>query len=861
MVKKKSSGSYYGKSGSSASGGIKKTKNYSSGASSMRAERTRRGLKDVFYFFWMHLSGLSGITIGVIAGIIIGIIIIFSTMLYNDFKSVQALTDFKPNVTTKIYDKNGILFAELFRQKREVVPYEKIPEHMVQAFVAMEDNEFYDHFGVSPKGIVRAFFINILAGGIRQGGSTITQQLSKILLTSRKRTIWRKIKEAFIAIMMDATYSKEKILELYLNQIFLGHGTYGVETASKFYFGKHVYELNLAECALIATLPSAPNRLSPIKYPKTAMRKHRQALSRMAEMGFITIEEAEKAYLDFWPDYLAYINDLPPTLNTWSSSVNKAPWVKEYIRRRLVKKYGEEVVYEQGLYVYTTFDLKKQLAAQEVMTKNLAIQTDKSSRLSFKNEDVIIEKYADIVQMFGLVFDVDPFAKKGSYQNRKINDYFQENILDQLEIMNFVSGLNPVGKLCSEYKSRYLRDKDFQKVEGALISINQENGYIEAMVGGSPFSSHNQLNRTIQAYRQPGSSIKPLLYAAGIESGKFTAATAVLDSPMIYLDNEGGDWIPENYEGEYFGLVRLRRALQKSINVISIRIAETIGIDNVLKYYQKFLKMNDDEAKRRIRRDFSIALGSIEVSPYELARAYAIIANGGRDVVPFSIRYIKNNKGEIIENDEKKFKELIKEKERKGVIQIIKPATAQVMISMMQSVVTSGTGILSKPGRPAAGKTGTTNNWKDAWFVGYTPEITTCLWIGYDSLGMSLGRGQTGGMVASPIWGEYIRKALASEPVKNFPVYAKLESVEVCAKSGLLPSDKCQSTVIEVFVPGTVPEKECENCKDSKYIIDANVKKPDDSLIEGQKHEIYEEIDNLEKESDVLDSIGADLLE
>lgn len=861
MLRKKSSGSYYGTSKENSSKPGKESKTSRSAFSRRRSSASRHGLKDIFYFFWFHITSLSGVTIGIFAGIIIGGIIIFSTMLYKDFKAVQALTDFKPNVTTKIYDKNGIMIAELFRQKREIVPFEKIPNNLVKAFVAMEDNEFYDHFGVNPKGIVRAFFVNVLAGGIRQGGSTITQQLSKILLTSRKRTIWRKIKEAFIAIMMDATYSKNEILALYLNQIFLGHGTYGVEAASKFYFDKPVHTLNLAECALIATLPSAPNRLSPIKHPKTAMRMHRRALARMAELGYVSIEEAEKAYLDFWPEYLAYINELPPTRNTWSSRVNKTPWFTEYIRRKLVKKYGEEIVYEKGLYVYTTLDLKKQLAAQEVMNKHLKKQTAVSGQLSFKNEDIIIEKYADVVQMFGLVFDIDPFAKKGSYQDRKINDYFQEEVLDQLEILNFAAGLNPIGKLCTEYKSRYLQDKDFQKVEGALISINQTNGYIEAMVGGSEFSSHNQLNRTIQAFRQPGSSIKPLLYSAAIETKKFTAATAVLDSPMVYLDNEGGDWIPENYEGEYFGLVRLRRALQKSINVISIRIAETIGIDTVLNYYQKMLRMNDAEADRRLRRDFSIALGSIEVSPYELARAYAIIANGGKDVVPLSIRYIKNNKGEIIENEEEDIKKLLAEKRKKGVIQILTPATAQVMISMMRSVVTGGTGILSKPGRPAGGKTGTTNNWKDAWFVGYTPEITTCLWIGYDSLGMSLGRGQTGGMVAAPIWGEYIRKALASDPVRNFPVFANLQSVDVCARSGLLPSDKCQSTVTEVFIPGTVPEEKCESCVNSKYVIDASVKTPDDSLIENQKTEMYKEIDDLDDDSDVLDSIGGDLLE
>ena len=349
----------------------------------------------------------------VMAGIGAGILIAFIVILVMDFHRVQALATFQPNVTTKIYDKNNVLISELFKQKREIVPFEKVPANLVNAFIAIEDNEFYDHFGVNPRGIIRAFFVNIIAGGIKQGGSTITQQLSKILLTSRKRTIYRKIKEAFISIMMEFSYSKEEILQLYLNQIFLGHGAYGVESAAQIYFEKHIWDCSLAECALIASLPSAPNLLSPIRHPKTSMKRHRLVLARMVEMGFISVEQAESAYLNFWPDYLVYISEIAPTINTWSSRIDKAPWFTEYIRRKLIKKYGEDTVYNKGLTVYTTLDLNKQRAGQEALWDALDRQNSVSSQLIFTNEDYFMDNFSEEISLVSDLFDMDLFAKKG----------------------------------------------------------------------------------------------------------------------------------------------------------------------------------------------------------------------------------------------------------------------------------------------------------------------------------------------------------------------------------------------------------------------------------------------------------------
>ncbi|MCU0847612.1 MAG: PBP1A family penicillin-binding protein [Spirochaetes bacterium] len=796
----------------------------------------------------------------VILGIAGGMCAAFIVILIIDFYNVRSIANFRPNATTRIYDKNDRLVSELFRQKRDVVTLDKIPKNLVHAFVAIEDNEFYEHWGINPKGIVRAFFINIFSGRIKQGGSTITQQLSKVLLTSGSRNIYRKVKEAFISLMMEFSYSKDEIMGLYLNQIFLGHGAYGVEAASQIYFDKHVWELDLAECALLATLPSAPNKLSPIRYPKRAMQRHMIVLARMVEMGYLTVPQAEAAYLGFWPEYLKRINEMAPTITAWGSRVNKAPWFTEYIRRQLIKKYGEERVYDKGLDVYTTVDIEKQMAGEKILDRALKRQSVESSRLQFRKDEDLTENYSDLVEVISDMFGIAPFARKGSVENERINSYLQENVVEELDGLNFIVGIDPVGQFIGRYEDRFFEDRNFQNVEGCIISINQNNGYIEAIVGGSEFASSNQLNRAMQARRQAGSSIKPLLYSAAMESGKFTPATAVLDSPIVYLDNEGGDWIPENYESEFYGLVRLRKALAMSINVVSIRIADALGIEYVMKYYARLLKMDKSTAKKRIPRNFSIALGSFEITPFELTRAYAIIANGGRDVLPFSIRYIKDRNGKVIENKEEEVRGTIEKMEKDGRIQVLKPETAQLMISMMKGVISGGTGGSASIGRPAAGKTGTTNNWKDAWFVGFTPFVTSGIWIGYDKLGMSLGIGESGGAVAAPVWGQYMREAVKNDPASDFPTYAGLAEKDVCAKSGLLLSSSCRQSISEVFSPSALPSKTCELCSESGSYIEVSRKGPRENISGRQKSAI---INNVKKQSsDVLtDDIGSDLLD
>lgn len=791
-----------------------------------------------------------------LAAVCAGVIIAFIFILRADFKNVKALAVFKPDVTTRIYDKNDVLIAELFKQKREPVALDKVPKDLINAFIAIEDNKFYTHHGVNPRGILRAFFVNLMAGGVKQGGSTITQQLAKILLTTRERSIVRKIKEACIAVMMEMSYSKDEIMQLYLNQIFLGHGAYGVESAAKLYFEKDIWNCTLAECALIASLPSAPNRFSPIRHPEESMQRHKVVLAKMVELGFITVKQAEDAYGGFWPDYLVRISGMEPGITAWNARVNEAPWFTEYIRRKLIQTYGEETVYSKGLSVYTTLDITKQKSAQKALWEALEKQTKISGRLAFKNDDIFMERFYDEISVVSDLFDINSMSRRGSLENEKFNSFFRSELAEEFEGINFLTGLNNAGELMDAYKSTFSDDKELQGVEGALVSINHTNGYIEAMVGGSPFTSINQLNRVMQSRRQPGSSIKPLLYAAAIESREFTPATTVLDSPIVYLDNEGGSWVPENYEGDFKGLVPLRKALSLSINVVSVRIAEKIGIDAVIKYYAKLLKMNGADAKKRIHRNFSIALGSIEVSPFELTRAFAIIANGGKDVIPFSIRYIKDRDGNVIENQEEDVNKQLAEERKNGKIQIIRPDTAQVMISLMRSVVEHGTGLNARADSAAAGKTGTSNNWKDAWFVGFTPQLTTGLWVGYDKLGLSLGRGQTGGVVCAPVWGRYTR---AVNRGGTFPTYAGLSGASVCAKTGFLPSRDCSDVISEVFIPGTVPTKTCSACVSQRVSSELPKEGPKKNIFREQKEDVMNSL--YEDKADfVSDDVGDELL-
>ncbi len=742
-------------------------------------------------------------------GIIFGIMI----LAFSDFDGIRKLQNYQPKIPSQLLDIHGNLISEFFIQKRKLIKIEDTPTHLSQAFIAMEDNRFYDHIGVDPRGIIRAFFVNLLAGRVKEGGSTITQQLAKVMLTNRERSFTRKFKEAWISILIEFHYSKAEILNLYFNQIYLGHGAYGVEAASNFYFNKSTREISIAEAALLASLPSAPNIFSPFKNPQLSREKQKTVLIRMVENGFITKEKAEKELHDFWNHFQEKLS--APSMSAWGNRVDKAPYFTEYIRRILEPELGKDSLFAGGLKIYTTLDLHLQESAEKVLEERLKIQRLQSKERVVPNEEIISDAFSSEWQILSYLLALKPVTGRVSETQKIFASRYAAAIHDDLSLLNFFAGSAGVGETLTHFEndSEAFMVKD--QVEAALISLDYESGGIRAMIGGSGFRSDNQFNRTIQMRRQTGSSFKPFVYATGMELKKVTPATVIDDTPLLYLDEMGDFWTPENYTGEYLGPIRLRKALELSRNVISVRVAEKVGIEKIINRLAMMLNIHDQKKiASRFPANLSIALGSADLSPLEMAQAYSVFARGGRAVTPHAILKITDMNGKVILDYEKKIAAEYKKLRKEDRYQVLSPTTATLMTSMLKSAARSGTGSLATTyyKKTIAGKTGTTNNFKDAWFVGYNHTITTALWFGYDRNGLTLGPGQSGGNIAAPTVGKYYALSQGKVPDKYFGSYGAVVSKRVCAKSGLVPAPGCREVLEEIFAPGTEPSQSCDKC-------------------------------------------------
>ena len=628
----------------------------------------------------------------------------------HDLPSIETLKNYKPSTVTKIFSEEGEAIGEFFYEKREVVSLDRVPNHLIQAFVAGEDARFFQHKGLDYLAILRALFKNIFSGEIVQGGSTITQQVVKSLLLSPEKSFARKIREAILAYKIEKYLTKEEILFLYLNQIYLGHGAYGVAAAAESYFGKTVEELNIAESALLAGLPQAPNKNSPYQHPQQAKKRQVYILNRMADESFISSSEVIKATQT---PYMIRSKEKP--------SIEKAPHFIEYIRRHIEEKYGKDALYKNGLQVFTTVNLYFQRTAQEAMESGLK-EIDKR------------EKYpsADM-----------PFTP-----------------------------------------------------EGALICFNLETGYVEAMVGGRDFKK-SQFNRAIQARRQTGSAFKPIVYASALDKG-FTPASIIVDSPIVF---EWGDkkWKPKNFEGKFSGPTTLRNALTHSVNIVTVKIAQEVGIDYIKDYAQKL------GISSPLHNDLSMALGSSSIPLYELTKAYAVFANQGNLFKPIFIKKILDRDGNLLEES----LPLFYSKESSEEENILTPQTAYLMTYLLQGVVQHGTGWRARSlGRPVAAKTGTTDQFMDAWFIGYTPELITGIWVGFDEE-RSLGENETGARAASPIWVTFLSKILKDKPIKDFPVPEGIEFMKIDPKTGQVSLEK--EGILECFREGTGPPQKASS--------------------------------------------------
>ncbi len=743
---------------------------------------------------------------------------------------VETLSDYQPPLITQIYADDGTIIAEYSRERRILVPYEKIPKTLVQAFVSAEDSSFFKHQGLDFQSILRAALKNIRAGGIAQGGSTITQQVAKKLLLTSERTFTRKFKEAILAWRMEKALTKQDILYLYLNQIYLGHRAYGVEAAAQNYFDKNVEDLTLAEAAILAGLPQAPSRYSPYRHYERAMERQKYVLGRMVEEGFITPEERQQAEQEKVV--------IKPRLN---NLLEVTAYFNEQVRRYLEERFGEDVLYTGGLQVETSINLAMQKVAREAVKQNLR---NHDKRHGYRGAERVLKatERAEFLNEQNKEFSKEPLTRDSYSQalvvglagGRLLCRIGDKQAYIELEQTKWAAPIEftaaeaeAVGNAGEEGVTRFppgalievrVLDPDSEPVElaleqepqaqGALVAVDPFTGQIKAMVGGYDFST-SQFNRAIQAKRLPGSGIKPLIYAAALDRG-YTPASIILDSPLIYENRKEDsgkleEWKPKNYEEKFYGPTRFRYALAHSRNVVTIKILEDIGVNYAANYIQKL------GIETPMQRDLSMALGSTAVTPLEMLTAYTVFANGGVLVPPTYITRIRDRNGRILESiDPADFATGMASDQhliRKPPRRVISPETAYLITNIMESVVREGSGWRAKAvDRPSAGKTGTTNDLKDAWYIGFIPQLACVSWVGYDQE-RPLGKNETGSRAAAPAWVHFMQAAATQYPVKNFRVPDSIEFHPIDKKNGLLLAEDDKDAYYEAFAPGTAPTR------------------------------------------------------
>ena len=736
---------------------------------------------------------------------------------------VETLADYRPPIITRVFADDGTQIAEFSKERRILIPVSRLPKQLIQAFISAEDANFYQHYGVDFTSILRASIKNIMAGGIVQGGSTITQQVTKSLLLTPEKKFSRKFKEAILAWRIEKALAKEDILYLYLNQIFLGHGSYGVQAAAENYFDKNVEQLTLAECALLAGLPQAPSRYSPYQNLPKAQERQKYVLGRMVEEMYITRAEADKA--------LAEKLTIHPRVNTHASG---ASYFAEQIRRYLEEKYGAETLYSEGLQVYTTMNLEMQQAAQSAVQENLLAHDHRrgyrgplqllplaeESGFLAEQEKFLAEnpiKVGD--QLKAVVTEVTTRGIKAKIGKRDVEISLKDadwaapifavrrsakaagNAVGRATLLP--PGAVILVRVLEVDNGRWkLALHQEPLAEGALVAIDPSRGWVKALVGGYDFK-RSQFNRAVQARRLPGSAIKPLIYAAAIDKG-YTPASIFLDSPLVFNShNSAGEfveWKPQNYSHKYEGPTSMRRALTVSNNMVTIRILEAIGIDYAIEYARTL------GIESPIARDLTFALGSSAITPMELTSAYTVFASGGIRQKPLYITKVLDRDGRILESidpaDALTLTTAIIHPQTAE--RVMTPESAYLITNMMESVVREGTGGRAQElARPVAGKTGTTNELKDAWFAGFVPQLVAVTWIGYDQE-KTLGPGETGAQAALPGWITFMKQAtIRMEPIP-FPIPDTVEFYNIDPATGLLAPDSAALN-IEAFAPGTAP--------------------------------------------------------
>lgn len=759
--------------------------------------------------------------LGVVALIAGGV---YVAQLNSELPDYTVLKDYQPPVTTRVHAADGTLLAEYARERRLFQPIETIPPLVKDAFLSAEDKDFYHHGGIDFLGVARALRDNLVdkiegRSGPLVGASTITQQVAKNFLLTRDQTINRKIKEALLALRIESTFSKDKILELYLNEIPLGFNSFGVAAAALNYFDKALYELTPAEAAYLAALPKGPANYQPFRHPKAAISRRNWVLDRMVENGYLTEQEGEAAKKQ-------PLNVVP---RRGGSQLYSAEYFTEEVRRELKKMYGEDQLYGGGLSVRTTLDPQLQDYARQALMDGLtkydqahgfhaveatvdvstgdwgkAVYAVKPLRDVPEWSLAVVLKLSHNEAEIGLRPETDVDGKMsadrvmGKLPGPEVK--WVKKPLSQLLKVGDVVYVKPVAGKADTYTLEQI-----PKVEGALIAMDPRNGRVLAMMGGFSFDL-SQFNRATQAMRQPGSSIKPLVYSAALDNG-YTPASVVLDAPIQIVNADGSIYKPENYSQQYFGPQTLRRGIEKSRNVMTVRLAKDLGMPLVVEYFKMFGVYD------KVLPVLSMALGAGETTDMKMTAAFATIANGGKKIVPTLIDRIQDRYGKTVYKHDQRVCDGCNVKKWDNqpepmIIdnspQVLDPMTAYQITSMMEGVVQRGTGIFAKRlNRPVAGKTGTSSDYKDAWFIGFTPELAVGVYVGFDTP-KSMGRSATGGGLAAPIFTEFMQNALKGKPATPFNMPQGMTQAWIDPATGVR-ADPGNGSILEAFKPGTGP--------------------------------------------------------
>lgn len=814
---------------------------------------------------------LAGLLLTVVAGGAASVASYF--VFFRNLPDLRGIEDYQPPLASRVYDRKGREIGQFYEERRQLTPLEEIPDHVIYAFVSGEDSTFFEHAGIDFASILRAAWVNLRAGGeIRQGGSTITQQMVKGLLLTPERSYRRKVREMILARDIENYFSKEEILYLYLNQIYFGHGAYGIGEAARTYFDKAVSELSLSEGALLAGLPKAPSRYSPFANPEAAERRRLYVLERMLDDLRIDAVTHATARID-----------RPVLTERDDESLEVAAYFIEEVRRNLFASLGGDQVLRGGLRIETTLDLDDQRGAVAAVQKGLE-NLDRRQGYRGPLRSVPAAEIPTELERLELANQLDHEAAISSPVGEEIAAGIDEqltgaHLLGDGPFLGVVTQVNEEGDFARigfapslegivrlkdvswarepAPKKRPRDVKDIEKIfalgdvarftrvvrdpeeevapdvllvtlhqdpiaQAALLSFEVDSDEVLAMVGGYDYAT-SQFNRVTQARRQPGSAFKPLIYAAAM-ARDYTPASIIYDRPVVYVDPVSGfTWRPENYKKIFYGPITLREALVRSVNNATVHLFHEVGVDYVIDFARRL------GIQSPLSRDLSLALGSSGMSLLEITRAYGVFAAGGRRVMPTFIRRVTDRNGDVLLEDvplgnppeEKAPEEALALEEAPdqslldladstwvdGPDQIMFPEDAFLTVDLLRAVVSDpgGTGWrLKQLRRPLAGKTGTTNDQGDAWFIGFSANVATGVWVGHDE-GRKLGWGETGSRASAPIWVNYMRGALADRPVRDFPVPEEIVFARIDRKTGLLAEAGSDSAVFQAFLTGTVP--------------------------------------------------------